>query len=57
MHPNNVTYKMIAKYIGQSEQNMRQLKSRQPKKLELYKYGICYMLEHGLVKIEDLKKD
>ena len=50
-----ITYKMIAKYIGQSEQNMRQLKSRNPKKLELYKYGLMYMIEKGLIEIEALK--
>jgi len=54
MHPNNITYKMIAKFIGQTESSMKQLKKKNPKKLKLYKYGLTYMLENGLITIEEL---
>ncbi len=50
-----ITYKMIAKYIGQSEQNIKQLKKKEPNKLNLYKYGITYMIENRLITIEELK--
>ena len=50
-----ITYKMIANYIKQSEQNIKQLKQASPEKLELYKYGLIYMLENNLIKVEDLK--
>lgn len=54
MHPNNITYKMIANFLEQSEQNIKQLKKKQPKKLELYKYGLAYMIENGLITKEEL---
>jgi hypothetical protein len=50
-----ITYKMIADYIGQSESNIKQLKKKNPQKLELYKYGLLYMIENELIKVENLK--
>ena len=47
---------MIATYLGQSESNIKKLKSAQPKKLELYKYGLTYMLENELITKEELIK-
>ena len=49
-----ITYNMIAKYLGQSESNIKKLKSAQPKKLELYIYGLTYMLENGLITKEEI---
>jgi len=57
MHPNNITYKMIAKYLNQSEANIKALKKKHHEKLELYKYGIAYMLEHEIIKIEDFMNE
>ena len=49
-----ITYKIIAKYIGQSEQNIKMLKQANPKKLELYIYGLTYMIENGLITKEEI---
>ncbi len=52
-----ITYKMIGKYIGQGEQNMKDLKTKNPRKLNLYRYGLIYMVENELITIEELKEN
>ena len=55
----NITYKEIAEILEQSEQNIKQLKAKQPKKLELYKLGaLCKKYEineDDLVRILNIK--
>jgi len=51
-----ITYKIIANYLNQSEQNIKQLKQQKPEKLELYKYGLMYMLENNLITEKQLKE-
>lgn len=54
-----ITYKEIAELINQTEQNIKQLKNKQPEKLELYKLGaLCKKYdinENDLVKLLDIK--
>ncbi len=50
-----ITYKILAGYLKQSEQNFKNMKRENPKKLELYKCGLLYMLEHELITEEELK--
>ena len=51
-----ITYKIIANYLNQSESNIKRLKKEHTEKLELYKYGLMYMLEHNLITEEQLKE-
>lgn len=52
-------YKEIAEMLDQSEQNIKQLKTKHPQKLELYKLGaLCKkynITEDDLVRILDIK--
>lgn len=50
-----ITYRMIANYLKQSEQGIKQLKQVHPEKLKLYQHGFKRMLEQGLIKLEDFK--
>lgn len=52
-----ITYKMIAHYLNQSESNIKKLKKKHPEKLNLYIYGLTYMIENELITVEELKQE